>query len=74
MIIAICISLIIGMNIGRFFREPYERCPARIKGFDCTGLSCDHTKSEFYRAKMQMALIAEEREDKNYWKGNDENM
>ena len=67
------IGLIIGMLVGRFFKDTTidEDCPANVYGYDCKGSDvCDHRPSELYRAKMQMALRQEERKDHvNYWKG-----
>lgn len=72
MIVAACIGLIIGMLIGRFFRDPEETCPREVMGYYCNGYSCDHRKSELYRAKMDRALRSEERSpDENYWRGDD---
>lgn len=71
MIVAICISVVVGMLIGRFFRDD-ENCPRRVLGYDCRGSRCDHRKSELYRNMMNMALGAEERErdkHKNLWGG-----
>lgn len=73
MIAAICIALVVGMFIGRFFREPANSCPRVVLGYDCRGDGCDHRKSELYRNKMNMALASEERKaDVNYWRGDDQ--
>lgn len=69
MIVAICIAVVVGMFIGRFFRDD-ENCPRVVLGFNCRGNICDHRKSELYRNKMNMALNAEERDKgKNLWGG-----
>jgi len=68
----ICIGVIVGMIIGRFFREPEENCPSAVLGYDCKGSRCDHRLSVLYEAKANMAKYAEEREankDSNYWGG-----
>lgn len=71
-LIAICISLIIGMLIGRFL-DGEESCPRNVMNYDCKGPTCDHTKSELYRAKMHMAIADEQRKDndRNFWSGGD---
>lgn len=72
MVAAICISIIIGMFIGRFFRNPENGCPAEELGYNCKGSHCDHRLSVLYEAKANMAKYAEEREankDSNYWGG-----
>jgi hypothetical protein len=60
-------GVIVGMFIGRFFREPdFENdCPQLELGYRCRGDLCDHRKSELYKAK---AVMAEEQE-KSYWRG-----
>lgn len=68
MIVAICIAVVVGMIIGRFFRDE-ENCPRTVLGWDCRGNACDHRKSELYSAKATMARNAEEQAAKNYWKG-----
>lgn len=74
MLVGILIGLIIGMLIGRFFREPQQVCPAEVYGYDCNaykGKVCDHSKSALYKAKMEMALAEEQRDDdNNYYGGN----
>lgn len=51
-----------------------EDCPATVLGYDCQGDKCDHRKSELYKAKMNMALNQEQRDDDvNYWRGNNGN-
>ena len=69
MAVAICVALMIGMIIGRFFRHPENDCPAVELGYECQYDRCDHRESELYRAKMNMALQREERKDQNYWRG-----
>lgn len=69
-LVPLCIGLIAGMVIGRFFREPdYENdCPQLELGYRCRGDLCDHRKSELYKAKAVMAKNREE-EQRNYWGG-----
>lgn len=70
MIVTACISVIVGMIIGRFFREPDNNCPRIELGYNCMGSWCDHRQSELYRAKMHMALNRERAErEPNFWKG-----
>lgn len=70
MILAIGIALIVGMIIGRFFKDD-ETCPRRVLGYDCR-LDCDHSKSLLYTNMAAMAKNAEEAEankDRNLWRG-----
>lgn len=70
MIVIACISVVVGMFIGRFFKDPENSCPRVELGYNCMGDWCDHRKSELYRAKMTMALNREKAEkDPNFWKG-----
>lgn len=74
MIVGILIGFIIGMLVGRFFREPKPSCPAEVLGYSCkrdTGRECDHRESLVYEAQMNMAKWREDREaDNNYFGGN----
>jgi hypothetical protein len=65
------ICLIIGMLIGRFFRDPeYDNdCPAIEQGYRCKADLCDHRLSTLYEVKANMAKAAEEREAEQRWKG-----
>lgn len=65
------IGLVIGIlvHIGHV-KFADEDCPRCVLGYDCRGDRCDHRKSELYKAKAQMALNQEQRDDDvNYWKG-----
>lgn len=59
-IIALGFGLLIGMMIGRFFRND-ENCPRRVLEYSCKGFTCDHRKSVLYANMSAMALNDEER-------------
>lgn len=66
MLVALLIGCIIGMLIGRFFRQPKPVCPAEVLGYNCkfdTGRDCDHRESQVLKAQMDMALWRERREE-----------
>lgn len=69
MIVPLCIGIIVGMIIGRFFKEPAEDCPRRVLHYTCKGDTCDHRKSLLYANMASMAKNDEERETTNLWGG-----
>lgn len=70
-LIGLYIAFVLGALLGAFFHAE-EDCPRAVMGYHCDGPTCDHTKSELYRAKMQMALADEDfkaNRDNNFWGG-----
>lgn len=66
MLVGLLIGAIVGMLIGRFFRDPKPVCPAEVLGYTCkrdTGRECDHRESQVLKAQMDMALWREQRDD-----------
>lgn len=49
----IFIGLILGGLI--FGGGDHDDCPRSVKGYNCKGSYCDHSKIELYRAKLAMA-------------------
>lgn len=66
MLVGLLIGWVIGMIIGRFFRDPKPVCPAEVLGYTCKfdkGGECDHRESAVLKAQMDMALWREQRDE-----------
>ena len=50
---------IVAFTAGYCFRR--DECPRNIRGWDCKGDICNHSRDEVRRAKIEVA--------QNYWKG-----
>lgn len=68
-LVPLCIGLIVGMIVGRLFREPDNDCPQVEIGYRCRGDLCNHAKSLLYEGKMHMAIERERRHRDNDGKG-----
>lgn len=67
-IIGLYAAFVVGGFVGAYL-NPEETCPRVVKGYDCRGNNCDHSKVALYQAKLDMARNDEDSETKNYWGG-----
>lgn len=59
-------SFAVGTVFGGAAAWSREECPRMIRGYNCKGIECNHSRAEVLRAHKDM------HKETNYWKGDQE--